>query len=108
MARVRRLEHQLNDFAGVEIAANEFGIRLVLLERHDGEVGVRHYGVAYRGDAFQKVEGVGGGGAGQGLDEDYARGGLRAGGVEALNADWHSDEMVEGPYEGQSVGDNWL
>lgn len=67
----------------------------MLLERHDGEVGARHYGVAYRGDAFEEVEGVGGGGAREGLDEDYAGGGLRARGVEALDADWHCGERVE-------------
>lgn len=96
MARIRRFEDQLDNLAGVEIAANEFGIRLVLLERHDGEVGVRHYGVTYGGDAFQKVEGVGGGGAGEGLDEYYARGRLGTRGVEASDADWHCDKLVEG------------
>ena len=56
---------------------------------------MRHYGVAYCGDAFQEVEGVGGGGAGEGLDEDYAGRGLRAWSVEALDTDWHCGERAQ-------------
>lgn len=56
---------------------------------------MRHDGVTDCGDAFQEVEGVGGGGAGEGLDEDYAGGRLGTGGVEALDTDWHRGERVE-------------
>lgn len=38
---------------------------------------------------------MGGGGAGEGLDEDYAGGRLGTGGVEALDTDWHRGERVE-------------
>ena len=50
------------------------------------------------GDAFEEVEGVGGGGAREGLDEGYAGRGLRAGGVEALDAEWHcgGKKLVDG------------
>lgn len=86
---MRRFENQLDDFPRVEIPPDELGIRFVFFERHDGEVRVRHDGVADRGDTFQEIKGVGGGGAGEGLDEDDAGGGLRTGGVETLDADWH-------------------
>ena len=64
MTRVRRLEHELDDLTGVEIAADEFGIGFVFFERHDGEMSVCHDGVADGGDAFEEVKGMGGGGAG--------------------------------------------
>lgn len=64
---------------------------------------MRHDGVADCGDAFEEVEGVGRGGAGQGLQEDYARGGLRAGGVEALDADWHCGGRVEVLVKGRNM-----
>ena len=67
----------------------------MFFQRHDREVGVRHDGVAYRGDAFQEVECKGGGGAGEGFDEDYAGRGLRARSVEALDADWHCGERAQ-------------
>lgn len=61
----------------------------MFLERRDGEVRARHERVAYGGDALEEVEGVGGGGTGEGLEEDYAGRGLRARGVETLDAEWH-------------------
>lgn len=39
---------------------------------------------------------MGGGGAREGLEEDYAGGGLGAGGVETLDAEWHCAERAEG------------
>lgn len=54
-----------------------------------GKDQLRNVRTADCGDAFQEVEGVGGGGAGEGLDEDYAGGRLGTGGVEALDTDWH-------------------
>ena len=51
-ARMRRPEHQLDDFAGVEVAADELGVGLVLFEGRDGEVRVGDYGVAYCGYAL--------------------------------------------------------
>lgn len=47
------------------------------------------------GDAFEEVEGVGGGGAREGFNEDYTGRGLGPGGVEALDAEWHCGERVE-------------
>lgn len=64
-----RSQHQLDDFAGVEVPADEFAVWFVFLERGDGEVVGFHYGVADCGDAFEEVLGVGGGGAGEGFDE---------------------------------------
>ena len=91
-ARGGGFQDELDDFAGVEVAADELEVGFVLLERHDGEVRVRHDGVADCRDAFEEVEGVGGGGAGEGLDEDYAGRGLGSGRVQALDADWHCSE----------------
>lgn len=61
----------------------------MLFERGDGEVGAGQDRVADGGDAFEEVEGVGGGGAREGLDECDAGGGLGARGVEALDAEGH-------------------
>lgn len=111
----RRFQNQLDDFPGVEVAADEFRVGLVLFERGDGEVGGCHDGVADCGDAFEEVEGVRGGGAGEGFDEDDAGGGLWAGGVEALDAEWHCGRegwwffffFWCGRMECRKVGENW-
>ncbi len=61
----------------------------------DGKDGLENARTANCGDAFEEVECVGGCGAGEGLDEDDAGGGLRARGVETLNAERHCGERVE-------------
>ncbi len=61
----------------------------------DGKDDLGNARTANCGDAFEEVECVGGCGAGEGLDEDDAGGGLRARGVEALDAERHCGERVE-------------
>lgn len=70
MARARRFENELYNLSRIEIPANELGVGFVFFERHDGQMGGLHDRMAYRRYAFKEVEGVGFGGAGEGLDED--------------------------------------
>ncbi len=62
-------EHQLDDLAGVEVAADEFGVGGVLFEGHDGDVVGAHEGVDDGGDAGEEVVGKGFVGAAEGFDE---------------------------------------
>lgn len=50
-------EDELNDFPGVEVAADKFGVGFVFFEGSDGEVGGDHYGFADGGDAGEEVLG---------------------------------------------------
>ena len=86
---IRGFQHQLNDFPGVEVAAHKLRVRFVLFERHDREVISFHDGVAYCGDALEKVLSEGGVRTGEGLDEDNAGIGLLTASVEAFDADGH-------------------
>lgn len=90
VARAGCLEDELDDFAGVEVAAHEFAVGFVFFERHDGEVGGGHDGFTDGGDAGEEVLGEGGGGTGERLDEDDAVVGVGLVGVEALDADGHA------------------
>lgn len=89
MSTVRRFQHKLYYFTSVEIAADKFGVGFMFFKRHDGEVVGFHDRVAYCCDALEKVLRVLLGGAGEGFDEDYLGGWLRARSVEALDADGH-------------------
>lgn len=51
---------------------------------------------------------MGGGGAREGLEEDYAGGGLGAGGVETLDAEWHCAERAEGFVRKEVGGENLI
>lgn len=83
---------QLYDFAVVEVAADEFAVGLVFFEGGDGEMGGCHDGFADGGDAGEKVLGVFGVGAWEGLDEDDAVVGVGLVRVEALDAEGHRGE----------------
>ena len=84
-----RAQHQLDDFAGVEVPAHEFAVRFVFFERGDGEVVGFHDRVTDCGDALEEVLGVRGGRAGEGFDEGDLGGGLRVRGVEAEDVEGH-------------------
>ncbi len=89
MAGSRGFEDELDDFAGVEVAADEFGVGFVFFEGHDGQVGGGHDGFADGGDAGEEVFCEGGGGSGKGLDEDDAVVRVALVGIETLDADGH-------------------
>lgn len=93
VARGRGFEHELDDLAVVEVAADELAVGLVFLEAGDGEVGGGHDGLADGGDAGEEVLREGGGGAREGLDEDYQVVGVGLVGVEALDAEGHGYDM---------------
>ena len=79
----------MDNFTVVEVAADEFAVRLVFLEGCDGEVVVCEDRVGDGGDAGEEGVGFGGVGSGQWFDEDDAvRGGLVAG-VEAEDVERH-------------------
>ena len=89
MTAVGSLEYKLDNLAGVEVAPDEFWVRLVLFEAHDADVVCGHDGTADGSDALKEVLREGSGRAREGLDEDDV--GVRelAFGVEALDADGH-------------------
>ena len=91
-----RPEHELNDLTGIEVPSDEFPVRGEFLEGHDGEVVGFHDRVAYGSDAFEKVLGVGSGGARKGLNEDDAGIWLLVAGIEALDTEWHFDGSENG------------
>lgn len=81
-----RAQDELDDFAGVEVAADEFGVGGMFLERHEGQVVRFHDRVADGCDAFEEVLRVGVRGAWERFDEDDARVRRLVAGVEALDA----------------------
>lgn len=82
-------EDKLDDFAVVEVAADEFAVGLVFFKGGDRKVGGGHDGLTDGGDAGEEVGGEGGGGAGEGLEEDDAVVGVGLVGVEAENVEGH-------------------
>jgi len=68
---VLRFQTQLDDFAGVEIAAHELAIRNVFFECHHTDVVRSHYRVAYCSDTLEEVLGEFLIWSGQWLDEIY-------------------------------------
>lgn len=85
----RRFEHQLDDLASIEVATHEFGVRLVLFQCHDGDVGGGHDGFAYRSDAGKEVLGEFGCWARQRFDEHDSVVRVSLMSIEALDADGH-------------------
>lgn len=102
-----RSQHQLDDFAGVEVPPHEFPVGFVFFEGGDGEVVGFHDRVADCGDALEEVLGVGGGGAGEGFDEGDLRGGLWGGGVEAEDVEGHGWVGLEQDGDGDCWGEAW-
>ena len=95
VSRRRGLENELYDFPCIEISTQEFPIGFVFFECGDREVVGGHNRVADCGDAFEEVLREGGVWAGKGFDECDARGRLRVGGIEALDADRHDGDGRE-------------
>lgn len=79
LAAVTAAQHELDDFAGVEVAAGEFGVGGVFFQGGDGEVVGFHEGVGDGCDALEVVFCEGGGGAWEGLDEELFFGGFGSG-----------------------------
>ena len=57
-AAVLATQHQLDDFAVVEISADEFVVGFVLLQRGDGEMVLLHEGEALGGNGAEEGVGV--------------------------------------------------
>ena len=91
MSRVLCSKHELYNLSSIEVAADEFAVGGVFLERHDGEVVGFHDGVAYSGDALKEILGIFLGGTREGFNEDDAGIWLLVAAVEALNTEGHLD-----------------
>lgn len=98
-------QDELDDFAVVEVAADEFGVGFMFFEGGDGEMVRLHDGEALGGDGVEEGGGVGEvgldvGWPGEGFDEGDER--VRVGGggvVEAEDVDWHCVVVGGGGWE---------
>jgi len=89
-------QHELYDLPIVEIATNEFTVRLVLFQGCNGEMMRFHDWVTYRSDTLEIVLGEWSIGTWQWLDKGNSRVRLLVASVDALDA--HRHAAMEGRY----------